>query len=907
MSIGILGITFHTLFKQSTALSFDVVIPMLDSGSMVEIYKWIICSILILPQTILLGMTFPNMANAAIRRYPKSSGQLIGILYFSNSAGAALGALISAFILIRHFGLPGSMLAAGIINILIAICAYLLSSEPEPASMTQDKKSHTSSILTSTPKLLLWSAAITGAASFIYEVTWIRMLSMIIGSAFHSFEIMLSAFIAGLALGGLWMRFRIKHIQNKTQYLAFVQLLMGLLAIVSLYLYNHAFELMSFLLQALQRNEEGYLFYNLGSHVIAFFIMLPATTLAGMTLPLITSSLIDKGRGEKSIGQVYASNTLGAIAGVLFAVHIGFTTLGIKGLIITGGFLDIAIGWLLLSSVAFRGRKRRKSFAMALMVSILSLGFSVISKPDTAYMASSVFRGGKLDQPDNSSIFHSDGKTSTISVTRSTAGLHFIATNGKTDASISMGKSGIPSLDEYTMTMLGALPILLRPDARQVANIGLGSGLTSDVLLGSPVIQNLDTIEIEKQMLEGAHLFQPRVSRIFNDPRSNIIIDDARTFFSRNQTTYDIIVSEPSNPWVSGVASLFTTEFYQDIRKHLNHNGLFVQWIHGYELNNQLLASVINSFSPYFSDYTIYAGAASDLIIVLTKNGAVPTLPDQLPQYNGLKDSLNAIGFTGTKDIAPLHIANKSVIDAVTNMYGAVVNSDYFPILQIHAPKQMYMKNQAHMMLDIAKSPIPINSFLNPTAPEKTGLPIDHEFLIGNKKRFDALAIIDVLSNSENKLSASSTSMVERLNNLSAIFNECRAIKPSASLADILWFAKATLPHIDHHEIAHLFSRVNSCKNDFQRNELSRAIQLIVSVSERNLTETIKYSRQYLKEKWADNEWNKYIVATEMMAEAASGNHHKVTELWNNHGSRYFGTNAPFHINLILSYSRINL
>ena len=112
-----------------------------------------------------------------------------------------------------------------------------------------------------------------------------------------------------------------------------------------------------------------------------------------------------------------------------------------------------------------------------------------------------------------------------------------------------------PTTDESTQSMLGAIPLAARPDAKEVAIIGLGSGMTSHVMLASPAIERLDTVEIEAKMVEGARYFSPRNDRVYTDPRSQIIVDDARTYFSANQATYDIIVSEPSNPWVSGVAS----------------------------------------------------------------------------------------------------------------------------------------------------------------------------------------------------------------------------------------------------------------------------------------------------------------------------------------------------------------
>jgi len=157
-----------------------------------------------------------------------------------------------------------------------------------------------------------------------------------------------------------------------------------------------------------------------------------------------------------------------------------------------------------------------------------------------------------------------------------------VTTNGKPDAGVVLdpGKPAAP--DESTMTLMAAIPLLLRSDARSIAIIGFGSGMTAEVALSLTGVQRLDTIEIEPAMVEAGRGFFPRVRRPFEDPRSRIHIEDAKSYFARQQSRYDLILSEPSNPWVNGVASLFTTEFYRDVKRHLKEGGLFAQWIQLY-------------------------------------------------------------------------------------------------------------------------------------------------------------------------------------------------------------------------------------------------------------------------------------------------------------------------------------
>src|SRR5262249_43479492 len=154
--------------------------------------------------------------------------------------------------------------------------------------------------------------------------------------------------------------------------------------------------------------------------------------------------------------------------------------------------------------------------------------------------------------------------------------------------------------DEITMVLTGALPLALKPEAKSAAVIGVGTGLTMHTLLQSLTLERGETGEIEAAMAEAARGFSPRNGAALGDPRGRILIDDAKTFFSTRNRRYDILVSEPSNPWVSGVASLFTLEFYRRIRTHLNEGGILVQWFQLYEIDASLLASVMRALGEVF-------------------------------------------------------------------------------------------------------------------------------------------------------------------------------------------------------------------------------------------------------------------------------------------------------------------
>ncbi len=232
---------------------------------------------------------------------------------------------------------------------------------------------------------------------------------------------------------------------------------------------------------------------------------------------------------------------------------------------------------------------------------------------DPYKMTSEVYRTGELLSPREIEFkYYRDGKTATISTFLEKAtGVLAINTNGKTDASINMSARRRPAGDEPTMILAAVLPMAFNPQARTVANIGLGSGLTTHTLLGNPRLERVDTVEIEEAVVEAAQGFRPRVELAYADPRSRITIEDAKTFFSVQNKKYDVIISEPSNPWVSGVASLFSQEFYRLLNQHLTDDGLFVQWLQLYEVDNDLVISVLKAISENFSDFVGLRGTRS--------------------------------------------------------------------------------------------------------------------------------------------------------------------------------------------------------------------------------------------------------------------------------------------------------
>ena len=716
-AVGIFALVFHEVFVSMTDWSFATLLPALGIDWLSLAGKILISCALILPQSILLGATFPLMSAGLARALPESSGESVAMLYFANSLGAAAGVLASGFVLIAWVGLPGTLRTAGALNLLVAAFVFALARPARHRSIEPIAEAGEDRAAT----FLLAVAFFTGLASFVYEICWIRMLSLVLGASTHSFELMLSTFILGLALGGLAVRRRVDAAASPERLLGGVQVAMGLLALATLPVYDWSFELMEGLMSGLARTPSGYVLFNLSGQGIAALVMLPATFCAGMTLPLITGALLRRGSGERAIGRVYAANTLGAIAGVLLAVHFGLPQLGLQWTLTLGAIVDATLGLILLYHFA----ERPTAFAWATVA--CAAAFTPIAAAfqlDPHKMTAGVYRYGDLAASRGATILYNrDGKTATVHLVRYADAIS-IRTNGKSDGSIVTDRAAERGTDEITMVLTGALPLALKPDAKSAAVIGIGTGLTTHTLLQSLALERVETVEIEAAMAEAARGFAPRNGAAFADPRGTIIIDDAKTFFSTRNRRYDVLVSEPSNPWVSGVASLFSVEFYRRIRAHLNPGGILVQWFQLYEIDASLLASVMRALGEAFPDYAVFAPSNHDLLIV-AGDGALP-LPPKAAVFEqpGLAKELWSVHVLSVGDLDARYLGRRATLEPLFASYGMPANSDFYPVLDLNAARHRFLERSAADVVALLTAGVPVLELLEPGMPRRQVNPL---------------------------------------------------------------------------------------------------------------------------------------------------------------------------------------
>ena len=894
-AIGACALVFHEIFATATDWSYASLLPALGVDSLALAAKLALACALILPQSILLGATFPLMSASLVRATnagPRPAlGEPVAMLYFANSLGAAAGVLVSGFVLIAWVGLPGTLRTAGVINLALAAAVALLA---RPAAALPPVPAH-AAVGEHPANLLLGVALFTGMASFIYEICWIRMLSLVLGASTHSFELMLSTFILGLALGGLAVRRLVDGAANPERLLGWVQLAMGLLALATLPVYDQTFELMEYFMKGLARTDAGYLFFNLAGQGVSALVMLPATFCAGMTLPLITGALLRSGAGERAIGQVYAVNTLGAIGGVLAAVHLGLPMLGLKGTLMVGALIDAALGLALLHRFA-TGRRTFTAAAAACVAAFVPV--MLLFHLNANKMTAGVFRHGDLSTSQDAEIlFAKDGKTATVHLVRYSDATS-IRTNGKSDGSINLDPEGARGSDEITMTLTAAVPLALKPEAKSAAVIGIGTGLTMHTLLQNLSLEVVETVEIEAAMAEAARGFAPRNNSAFIDPRARIWIDDAKTFFSTRGRRYDILISEPSNPWVSGVSSLFTREFYQRIRSHLNPGGLLVQWFQLYEIDPSMLASVMQALGEAFPHYVVFAPSDHDVLIVASAQ-PIP-LPPKAVVFGlpSLARELRNVHVLVPGDLDARYLGDRATLDPLFVSYGMPANSDYYPVLDLNAARHRFTEKNASDVVAMLNAGVPVLDMLQP-ALQRRAINPQHRGN-GSFERVENTRLAryarDFLLASPPEPENIPTLLQKDLELAKLRLLECREPREQdVWLHSLLNVARAVNPYLAPAEAQAVWARFAGAPcfaalQDFQR----RWIALFAAIGSRDAARSAELASGLLaSEQDLTRDGREYLLMAGMAGHVAAGSPERAKDLWKQHEGRIRGAGKP--------------
>lgn len=660
------------------------------------IVQFIMSLLVLLIPTTLMGATLPLLGRLFARE-PGSVGALSGRLYAVNTFGAVLGAYLAGFELMPVMGIQKTLFFAVTLNIGIGFFV-LVSTHWNEDSPDVIGDSGSDSVLkpfsnSSFPSwdlrawLLVTGFAFSGIASMVYEISWTRALSLVIGSSTYAFSTMLLTFLVGIAAGSAVFVWIMRRYPVSPDWFVGLQLAIGLSAAMVYPLFDHFPKLFLAGFQIAQ----SYFFVILIQTVISFAVMFLPTFFIGATFPCVVQALSrDRARAGADIGRTYAFNTAGAILGSFGAGFILIPTIGIQGSIKIAIAINLITGLVLLLSDNRRPLLRAAAtlgvgFAILAVVFLPTWNKKVMSSGVAVYASDYVrsYKSNSIDKAfeGDDLLYYKDGISSTVSVHRRDETV-FLRVNGKTDAS---NKS-----DMHTQLMLGHIPALLHPNPKNALVIGLGSGITVGAL-SEHSLERIDVVEIEPSIVEASSFFKKENRNAISDPRVHLKIADGRNFLLMTPQKYDLIVSEPSNPWIGGVSTLFTVEFFNLVRQHLNPGGIMTQWFHGYSMKPEDVQMVVASFRSAFPHATFWVTGKSDYMLIGTLDPLVVDLDSIVRRYENnlpVRQDMERMKFPSPVSILSDFYLDEKELAQFSS--GAELNTDDRLALEFSAPRSLY-------------------------------------------------------------------------------------------------------------------------------------------------------------------------------------------------------------------------
>ena len=641
-------------------------LPRLVPGSLAfgpaTAWRFALVLVALLPSTCAMGATLPVAVGALSRR--RDPKELTALLYGANTLGATAGAFATAFLLFPAFGVQRTNLAAALVEVVIAVfvLAALARREdhvPENAIPARIPRPEAAD------RLSVALYGIVGFSSLTLEVCWERALSMVVGASVYSFSCILAAFLAGIGAGSLLVRPWLPSIRKPPRVFAAGIALFAVLAIGSTALFQFLPGAFVRLIVSLGLSPAGFTFTALAVSALA---MLPPTLVLGALFPVaarIAAGNAGKlaagpaGESGEAVGQIYFVNTLGGAFGAFVGGFILVPRLGLRGAIelaCVAALLCAAV--LLWREAAAGGRRERLAFAASIAAVALAVLLPAPWSPEKLVQGVFRFPVERVKLPveplsmrggydGEALLFYRDGVNATVSVHRHW-GETFLKVNGKTDAGTGD--------DMSTQVLAGEVAMLYGPPAKNVLVIGLASGVTAgSIALHRP--DRLDVVEIEPSIVAASRLFDDVNNRPLDQPFARLVVDDARTLLARPGPSYDVIVSEPSNPWMSAAANLFTEEFFRLAKARLAPGGRLVQWVQLYGIRESSLASIFASLRRVFPQVYGFAGSwgGSDLMLVASERplpiGDSPAWEDLSP---AVRADLQRTGTFSTADLRSL-------------------------------------------------------------------------------------------------------------------------------------------------------------------------------------------------------------------------------------------------------------
>jgi len=677
------------------------------------ILRFLGAAVVLTVPTILMGGTLPVLLGG-VAREANELGIRAARFYAMNTAGAVAGTVAAGFFLIPWLGLRLTLVAAAALNLIAGLLSRGIARRLTTAETTAAHKANAVCAQAST--FYFAAFALVGATAIAYELAWTRLLATPLGSSTYAFSLMLATFLLGIAIGSaVFERWHGRRRVATASLFAKTQLAIAAAVLFSLWVYREIPEMLLFFLRIFGERFSALLTAQIAACVLA---LLPATMLFGFNFPLVLALIAGSdGRnvagGEdfsESVGHTAAVNTAGAICASIAGGFFLLPWLGGFRLVALAACVNVTLGVVLFLRANVRNWKAIL-VATALLVAIgWSAGSSLFfSQASAAYgvVLYGNFHNAALtarEMADTEDIaFFKDGINATIAVARSE---NYVAlkTNGKVDAS---------NLDSSTQLLLGYLGAVFHTGPRKVLIIGFGGGMTASAVSRFPEVQRIDCVEIEPAVVEAAPYLERLNRGVLNDPRLHLNFDDARNFLQTSREQYDLIISEPSTPWIAGIPSLYTDEFFAVVHAHLAPGGNFVQWIQAYGLKLDDFAMILGGLDRQFPDLTLWHSSGRDFL-VLARTTTEPLSFDHsraLWNKDLLREDFATLHLTRPESWTAYFRLDRSEIHLLLNR--AFSNTDDRTLLEYSAPKNLLNDSlTGELELAIAaieKSPLPNN------------------------------------------------------------------------------------------------------------------------------------------------------------------------------------------------------
>lgn len=700
-----------------------------DQFYVFSLIRFAICALLLLVPTTLMGATLPILTSHFVRRGGLFARGL-SVLYALNTFGAFMGTMVAGFILIPILGLKATILAGALTNIGIGILVIAISkfrqsqgSVAEEAEQPSEKveeiseesdgraATHPTEKLSS---LRMWAIlscyGVSGFAAMVYQITWTRVLALSLGSSVYAFTMILSTFIAGLAFGAVVSGRVADKIKMPIFTFGVLEALVGgaAQAIVPLFGILPLIATGIFL---------KYSHFYSTLMVIEFFtifgIVIIPTFLMGAIFPVVARIYRDNRAGiGKAVGVVYASNTVGAIFGSFVGGFVFIPFLHLENSIAAASFMNFTAAAVLILLSEWRSIKPRLACAFLMIVialssvtlippwdkKVLTLGPFIYS-PIYKKFYEKGFRQFKATLSELSELLmYEDSVDVTISVHRMN-GILYLKVNGKTDAS--------DSTDMSTQILCAQLPILIARDPKDVLVIGLASGVTLGSVLRHPV-RSVDVVELSPAMKKAYKFFEHLNYKGLDDDRTNFFIGDGRSHLAFTDKTYDVIISEPSNPWISGQGNLFTYDFFESAKSKLRPGGVLLVWVQGYSMSLDNFKIVSKTLAEVFPKVIVWepTGTGADYLFTAINDSSWEGIDYRrfseranIPEARKNLESIDMMG--------PEYLVAGAIFDEQTikNWPGKeVLHTDDNLLLEYNAPKTLYEDSMIPIMKQLISS-----------------------------------------------------------------------------------------------------------------------------------------------------------------------------------------------------------